>query len=81
MFTKDKGGQVDQNPGDFVPFWNESPGRQPVKPDLFIFRAALVVVYFPAVHNIAKPRRLINTFRDEYLRADKIIVYTVYIIQ
>ena len=60
MSTKGKGGKVNQDPGEFVPLQNGSPGWQPVKPDLFIFRAALGLVSFPAVEVIAIDPRKIN---------------------
>ena len=74
MCTKGKGLQVDQDPRDFVPFRNESPGREPVKPELFIFRAALGLVSFPAIRDIAIPWRLIKILGDDYLRTVKITV-------
>ena len=73
MSTKGKGGQMDQDPGDSVPFRNESPSWQPVKPELFIFRATLGLVSFPAICDIAIPGRLIKILRDNYLRTVKII--------
>ena len=71
---KGKGGQVDQDPGDFVFFWNESPGWQPVKTDLFIFLPALGLVYSSAVCDIAIPGRLIKIIREDYFRTVKITV-------
>ena len=56
MYTEGEGGQVDQDPGHFVPFQNKSPGRQPVIPELFIFHAALGSVSFRAICDIAIPK-------------------------
>ena len=73
MLMKGEGGQVDQDPGDFVPFRNKSPGQQPVKSDLLIVHAALGLLSLPAVCNITIPKRLIKIFIDDCLRTDKII--------
>ena len=61
MSMKGEGGQVDQDPGDFVPFWNESPSRQPVKLDHFTFGARSGLMSLPAVRDIAIPGRLSKT--------------------
>ena len=71
---KGEGGQVDQDPGDFVPFWNESLGQEALKTDLFIFHAPLGFMSLPAVRNVAIPGILIKIFTDDYFRTDKMIV-------
>ena len=74
MSTKGEVGQVDQDPVDFLPFRNEAPGWEPVKPELFIFCAALGLMSFPAIRDVAIPGKLIKILRDDYLRTVKIII-------